>query len=93
VIVAVVVPRLTAPAAVFCGLVAFSRVVVGAHYPSDVVGGFLLGAAYTWFYALALAEAGMGFAHGPGGTIRARVIAIRRVFWRPKRLHITAVGR
>jgi membrane-associated phospholipid phosphatase len=92
VIVAVVAPRLTALAAVFCGLVAFSRVAVGAHYPSDVVGGFLLGAAYTWFYALALAEAGIGFAHGPGGTIRARVMGIRRVFWRPQRLQITAVG-
>lgn len=90
VIVAVVAPRLTLPAAVFCGLVAVSRVIVGSHYPSDVVGGLLLGAAYTWFYALALAEAGIGFARGPGGTIRARVVAIRRVFWRSRGLQVAA---
>jgi membrane-associated phospholipid phosphatase len=90
VIIAVVAPRLIVPAAVFCGLVAVSRVVVGAHYPSDVVGGFLWGAAYTWFYALALAAAGIGFARGPGGTIRARVVAIRRVFWRSRGLQAAA---
>jgi undecaprenyl-diphosphatase len=90
VIVAVVAPRLILPAAVFCSLVAVSRVIVGAHYPSDVVGGFLWGAAYTWFYALALAEAGIGFARGPGGTLRARVVAIRRVFWRSRGLQVAA---
>jgi len=90
VIVAVVAPRFVVPGAVFCGLVAFSRVVVGSHYPSDVVGGFLLGGAYTWFYAVALAQAGIGFARGVDGTIRARVVAIRRVFWRPRRLQVAA---
>jgi membrane-associated phospholipid phosphatase len=91
VIVAVVAPRLIVPAAVFCGLVAVSRVAVGAHYPSDVVGGFLWGAAYTWFYALALTEAGIGFARGPGGIIKARVVAIRTVFWRSRGLQAAAL--
>lgn len=91
VIVAVVAPRLSIPAFAFCGLVASSRVIVGAHHPSDVVAGFLLGGAYTWFYALALAEAGIAFAREPSGPIRARVTAIRDVF-RTRRGLSTALG-
>ncbi|GJQ21644.1 MAG: phosphatase PAP2 family protein [Bacteroidia bacterium] len=37
--------RWTAVFAAFAGLVAFSRVYVGVHYPGDVVGGLVLGAA------------------------------------------------
>lgn len=91
VIVAVVVPRWRIPAFAFCGLVASSRVIVGAHYPSDVVAGLLLGAAYTWFYALALSEAGIAFAREPSGPITARVTAIRGVF-RPRRGVSSALG-
>nr|WP_321979657.1 phosphatase PAP2 family protein [uncultured Cohaesibacter sp.] len=31
--------------------IAFSRVVVGAHYPSDIVAGFVYGAVFTWLLA------------------------------------------
>ena len=31
--------------------IAFSRVVVGAHYPSDIVAGFLYGAVFAWLLA------------------------------------------
>ncbi len=31
--------------------IAFSRVVVGAHYPSDIVAGFLYGATFAWMLA------------------------------------------
>ena len=84
VIVAVILPRIRMAAFTFCGLVAASRVIVGAHYPSDVVAGFMIGAAYTWFYVLALAEARIVFSRSPSGTIRARVIAISEEL-RPRR--------
>jgi membrane-associated phospholipid phosphatase len=86
VIIAVIAPRYRYAAFFACGLIALSRVAVGAHYPSDIVAGFMLGSAFTWFYALALAAAGIGFAVTPSGTIKARAVAIRGVFGRPRGL-------
>jgi membrane-associated phospholipid phosphatase len=80
VVIASVAPRARWPAFAVCAIVASSRVFVAAHYPSDVVAGFAFGAAFAWFLALALAEAGIAFAHGLEGTIKARAIAIRRIF-------------
>jgi len=82
VVIAVVVPRARGPAFAACAIVASSRIFVAAHYPSDVVAGFALGAAFAWFLALMLAEARVGLAPGPGGTIKARATAIRSVFSR-----------
>nr|WP_320142385.1 phosphatase PAP2 family protein [uncultured Cohaesibacter sp.] len=31
--------------------IAFSRIVVGAHYPSDIVAGFVYGAVFAWLLA------------------------------------------
>jgi membrane-associated phospholipid phosphatase len=39
------VPRWSAPALIYAAIVAWSRCVLGVHYPSDVLIGSLLGAA------------------------------------------------
>ena len=41
-------PALTVPLRALAGLVGFSRVATGAHYPSDVAAGFALGEAIAW---------------------------------------------
>ncbi len=92
VVLAVIIPRLRRTAFAVCALIAISRVAVGAHYPSDIVAGFMVGAAFTWFYALALAAAGIGFAVTPSGTIKARAVAIRGVFGRSHGLSRASSG-
>lgn len=42
-VLAVVLPRLVVPFAVLAAAIAWSRVVVGVHYPLDVLGGAVLG--------------------------------------------------
>jgi undecaprenyl-diphosphatase len=39
-------------------IVGYSRVYVGAHYPADVLAGWLLGAALGWLWAALLLERG-----------------------------------
>ena len=45
VMIALLVPRLAAPVLVLAAAIAYSRVYLGVHYPLDVIGGVLLGAA------------------------------------------------
>jgi len=78
------------PAIIAAGFViAASRVMVRAHYPSDVVGGLALGGLFAYGMARFLAGIGYGFSHRPHATIRARTEVVRRAFARrggPRRM-------
>lgn len=55
---------------VVCGFwLAFSRVMAGAHYPSDVIAGTLLGISFTFFTVRALARRRIGFHMSKRGRI------------------------
>lgn len=43
---------LTVLAAIMVPTMGFTRVYLGVHYPSDVIAGFALGAAWVWFVYL-----------------------------------------
>lgn len=62
---------------------AVSRIIVGAHFPSDVIAGLAVGAAFAYLSALFLALRGRGFSFGPRGGIRAPTGALRRVLRKP----------
>ena len=40
--------RFGIPALVTAALISFSRLYVGAHYPTDVLGGILIGCVTGW---------------------------------------------
>ncbi|MGV8840025.1 MAG: phosphatase PAP2 family protein [Bauldia sp.] len=75
-------PRLRLPFLAIGLAVAVSRIVVGAHFPSDVLAGLFVGAA--WAYALAglLAWRGIAF-HRRGGSLVPIAAAIRGARRRP----------
>ncbi|MBU2190911.1 MAG: phosphatase PAP2 family protein [Alphaproteobacteria bacterium] len=59
--VAVLFPRLRLLAIIVALYFGFSRSVVGAHYPSDVVAGLLLGGWFAYFTAIRFGKAGLVF--------------------------------
>ena len=61
------------------GVVAVSRVAVGAHFPSDVCAGVFIGASFTVIYAYALGRSGVAFQCLADGTLMPKTIAIRRI--------------
>ncbi len=55
---------------IYAVLIALSRVVLTAHYPSDVVAGAVVGAAGAWLVRQWFAARGLGFAVSAGGAVR-----------------------
>ena len=59
--------------------IAATRIVVGAHYPSDVVAGFAFGFAATLFTAIVFARLGYIFEQVPSGMPTVKKSA--RILW------------
>jgi len=59
--IAIFFPALRLPALILGVWLGFSRVLVGVHYPSDVIAGVALGAWYAYFQALVFARYGVIF--------------------------------
>ncbi|MEO8757308.1 MAG: phosphatase PAP2 family protein [Devosia sp.] len=60
------------PALVFAGIVALSRVTEGVHYPTDVLGGAIVGLLGAYFVRSIFAERRWMFVHDDRGRIIAR---------------------
>ncbi len=65
-VLALLMPRARTGFLAFAAALSISRVVVGAHYPSDVLAGGLLGLGFTYVLASAFHHRGLVFAvrHG-----------------------------
>lgn len=59
--VAILFPRLRLAAILAALWFGFSRIVVGAHHPSDVVAGLLIGGWFSYWVAIRFGKAGLVF--------------------------------
>ncbi|MEJ0012994.1 MAG: phosphatase PAP2 family protein [Bauldia sp.] len=85
-VMAVFVPGVVSvPIVVAAALVAVSRVIVGVHFPGDVVGGALIGLGVGYLILRAMTEAGIVYAVRRG-RLRHRFGALRRLRDRGGRL-------
>ncbi len=83
--IAIFFPALRLPALILGLWLATTRILVGAHYPSDVVAGVAFGAWYAYFSALFFARYGILFTtNDRGWPIRKRGYGLLRR-WRRKR--------
>lgn len=69
----------TVPVAVAAALVAFSRIVVDAHFPSDVVGGIFVGIGVGYVILRWMLAAGLVFVDRRNGRIQTRFGVLRRL--------------
>ena len=64
----------------FALAIAASRVLVRAHYPTDIVAGLFIGFAVTFLLAQVFGRRGIAFRHDADGRLVPNTMAIRRVF-------------
>jgi undecaprenyl-diphosphatase len=69
--IALVWPRLRVPMLIYCLLIAVSRVVLDAHYVSDVVAGAVVGTVGALLVRDWFAARRLGFVIGADGSVRA----------------------
>jgi membrane-associated phospholipid phosphatase len=77
-VLAFMAPRWTVLWALFAVMVAVSRVVLGMHYPSDVIAGAILGVTGAYAIRLVFATRGWTFRLRPDGSIRYRPMSSLR---------------
>lgn len=80
--IALVLPRAGVVVGILAVLICISRVGVGAHYPSDLVGGAFIGATVTVLLAMGWSQAGVGFRRDEAGRLVPFTSAIRRLYQR-----------
>ncbi len=67
---ALLLPRWRVPILIAGVVFSFSRVLIGSHYPSDVLGGVALGALISWLLARALAQRRVVFRFDAAGRLK-----------------------
>jgi undecaprenyl-diphosphatase len=98
VVIGLISRRAAIPVGIAAALIGLSRVVVGAHYPSDVIAGAFVGGTYAYGLATWLVGKRVAFRRDRAGRIRPRIAALRRAAaapGMPRRLLaalVTAVG-
>jgi len=70
---------ITIPVVALAGLVALSRIVVNAHFPSDVVGGVFVGMGVGYVILRWARAAGLLFVDRDDGRVRSRFGVLRRL--------------
>jgi membrane-associated phospholipid phosphatase len=81
-VVAFLWPKAFWPAMAFAAAVALSRIVVGAHYPTDITAGAVLGLLGAYAVRGLFVSRGWLFASGDSGTARRPFSAITGLFRR-----------
>ena len=79
-VMAAFVPSIvTTPIVIAAAIVAISRVMIDVHFPSDVVGGILVGIGVGYLILRWMADAGIVFINRQDGSVHSRFGVLRRL--------------
>jgi membrane-associated phospholipid phosphatase len=85
-------PFVSAAGAAFAVAVAYSVIALGSHYPSDVIGGFLVAGIWTLLAAAAVLLATSRRRHPEATAARPRPFALRRALGPPLGAVVIAIA-